>query len=162
MHPPATSPPPAGFPVLALPLLPGALQASTGVPVSRCRVSLTLPTLPLTLFLSFPPKCDVIIDESWVQSTGGLTEMDAVNPAGFLQTYKIQAYASQIPAVASKAVYSLAGTTGVPITRGNSAIKGWVGLDWFESGVSRADVVRDGRGGCCRVSSATPHHAGGE
>lgn len=82
-----------------------------------------------------------------MQSTGGLTEMDAVNPAGFLQTYKIEAYASQITAVTSKAVYSLAGTTGVPITRGNSPIKGYVGLDWFESGVSRADVVRDGRDG---------------
>jgi hypothetical protein len=88
----------------------------------------------------------VIIDESWVMSTGGLTAMDAVNPDGFLQTYKIQQYASQIPAVTNKAVYSLAGTIGVPITRGNSPIKGYVGLDWFESGVSRAEVVRDKEG----------------
>lgn len=86
-------------------------------------------------------QCDVIIDESWVMSTGGLTAMDGDNPDGFLQTYKIQAYASQIPAVTNKAVYSLAGTTGVPITRGNSPLKGYVGLDWFESGVSRAEVV---------------------
>jgi hypothetical protein len=92
-------------------------------------------------------QCDVIIDESYEQSTGGLTEMDATNPDGFLQTHNIKAYADQIPAVTAKTVYTLAGTTGVTVTNPNSPMKGYIGLDWFERGVSRADEVR-----CCKQS----------
>lgn len=86
-------------------------------------------------------QCDVIIDESWEMSTGGLTAMDAQNPDGFLQKHNIVKYASQIPAVTAKTVYTIAGTSGVSITRADSPLKGYVGLDWFERGVSRADEV---------------------
>jgi hypothetical protein len=86
-------------------------------------------------------QCDVIIDESWEMSTGGLTAMDAQNPDGFLQTHNIKPYADQIEAVVKQQVYTLAGTSGVPVTRALSPVKGYVGIDWFERGVSRADEV---------------------
>jgi hypothetical protein len=87
-------------------------------------------------------QCDVIIDESYEQSTGGLTEMDNTSPDGFIQTHNIAPYASQIDAITAKNVYTLAGTTGVTVTNPSSPMKGYIGLDWFERGVSRADEVR--------------------
>jgi hypothetical protein len=90
-------------------------------------------------------QCDVIIDESWEMSTGGLTAMDSQNPNGFIQTHGIpQQYVDQIQAINNKAVYTLAGTSGVPVTRALSPVKGYVGIDWFERGVSRADEVSRG------------------
>lgn len=102
----------------------------------------------LNTVLSPVLQCDVIIDESYEQSTGGLTGMDSTNPDGFLQTHGIASYASQIPAVTAKTVYTLAGTTGVTVTNPSSPVKGYIGLDWFERGVSRCDEVRlrDGMG----------------
>lgn len=109
-----------------------------------CSHALTVDVmLPLSLSLLLL-QCDVIIDESYEMSTGGLTEMDAENPDGFLQTHDIKAYASQIPAVNEAQVYTLAGTIGQTITNPNSPIRGSVGLDWFERGVSRCDEVRRG------------------
>lgn len=89
-------------------------------------------------------QCNIIIDESWIQSTGGITQMDGQNPPGFLQTHGIKPYANQIGAITSKQVYTLAKTTGMPVTNTGSPNLGYIGLDWFERGVSRADWVSSG------------------
>lgn len=88
-------------------------------------------------------QCAVIIDESFVMSTGGLTEMDATNPDGFVQTHNVKFYADnlQIPAVTAKNVYSLAGTIGQTVTRQGSPVLGYMALYWFERGQSRCDEV---------------------
>lgn len=75
-------------------------------------------------------------------STGGLTQMNGQNPDGFIQTHGLQQYADQIPAIINKRVYTIAGTTGVTVTNPDSPVKGYIGLDWFERGVSRCDEVR--------------------
>lgn len=79
--------------------------------------------------------CDVIIDESYEMATGGLTRMSQ-----FLETHGVAQYAEYIPAVVDKQVYTLAGTTGLPVG-GGSANAGSVGMDWFERGTSRPDEV---------------------
>lgn len=106
-------------------------------------------------------QCDIIIDESWEQSTGGLTQMSGQNPDGFLQKHGIEAYGSQIPAVTNKLVFTVAKTTGVPVTNPNSPYLGYIGLDWFERGVSRADWVSGGvlvgwSAGCCHGWTEVP------
>jgi hypothetical protein len=83
------------------------------------------------------PQCDIIIDESYEASTGGITTMDL-----FLETHGVRDYADQIPAISAARVYTIAGTTGVPVATPGSFNLGSVGLDWFERGTSRPDEVR--------------------
>lgn len=81
-------------------------------------------------------QCDIIIDESYEMATGGITSMST-----FLDVHGLTAYADQLPAVTNKQVYTIAGTTGVPVTTPGSFNLGSVGLDWFERGTSRPDEV---------------------
>lgn len=99
-------------------------------------------------------QCDIIIDETYEQSTGGLTQM-----SDFIKKHGIADYATEIPAVTAAQVYTVAGTTGMTVTTPGSFNLGSVGLDWFERGTSRCDEVR--KGAASHGGSSGPGPIGG-
>jgi len=85
-------------------------------------------------------QADIIIDETYEFSNGNFIRMES-----FLAAHQINStVAAGIKAITNRQVYSLAGTTGQPITRAGSPNIGTVGLDWFERGTTRSDEVRWG------------------